>query len=133
MTNKKQTRKTPKETARYLVDLCTQDGENARQNQQKITEDIKDPEYFIQTYRELVNLQRTIWQNRSVEESVTERTLGIQRAHLEMIMAAPEILETYEQKQEEIYLRETLSKMREEMIYIRLTERYDAASRRKEK
>lgn len=84
-------------------------------------ERMTDVSEFMRAYRALAKSQKETWY-RLIDP--TQDILLAQNKHLALILKAPELLTTSEQRREEEYLRRSMLDAREEMLRIRMTERY---------
>ena len=89
----------------------------------------ESPQEYLEAYKSLAREQREFWARQG--RDMTQEMLEIQGRHLDMILIAPKILTTSEQRVEEEYLRRNMLDAREEMLRIRLSERYAKSTRPK--
>lgn len=87
----------------------------------------RTPQEYLAAYTALARDQARVWRMQSNE--LAEGILEVQRAHLDLILKAPTILKTPEQRAEEDYLRRNMIDAREEMLRIKLSERYNETRR----
>jgi hypothetical protein len=84
-------------------------------------ESMTDVSEFMKLYRAVAKSQKEAWYGK-IEP--TQDIVLAQNKHLALMFKAPVLLTTPEQRREEEYLRRNMLDVREEMMRIRMSERY---------
>ncbi len=87
----------------------------------KNKQEYENPSEYLNVYRALAKEQADIWRHQEGELS-EKKFLDVERRHLDLILMAPEILTTPEQRAEEDYLRQNMINARAEMVMITIAE-----------